>query len=331
MTEDHSGPVASRAAVYGALATGVLVVSTASILIRWAQAEGVPSIAIAAWRLTIAALVLAPLVALRAGAELRALRASHWKLALASGVFLALHFASWILSLQYTSVASSVALVTTNPIWIALFSMLVLRERMPALRLAAVVLALCGSGVILWADSGAVDVAAVAASGADSVVGAASAAVSASGASPLATSNATFGNLLALAGSLTVCGYLLIGRRLRESMSLLAYIGIVYGCAALCLLLAALFTGAALWGYTTTAWLCLIGMALGPQLLGHSAFNYALKHVTPTTIALAVLGEPVGSALLAWLLFGEAISAVKFGGMALLLGGIFLAAKSEAA
>ena len=310
MTEDHSGPVASRAAVYGALATGVLVVSTASILIRWAQAEGVPSIAIAAWRLTIAALVLAPLVALRAGAELRALRASHWKLALASGVFLALHFASWILSLKYTSVASSVALVTTNPIWIALFSVLVLRERMPVLRLIAVALAFAGSGLILWADSGVAERAP-------------------GSAEPSIGSNAAFGNFLALAGSLTVCGYLLIGQHLRQGMSLLAYIGVVYGCAALCLLCTALVSGAALWGYTTTAWLCLIGMALGPQLIGHSAFNYALKHVTPTTIALAVLGEPVGSALLAWLLFGEEIGAVKLAGMALLLGGIFLAARSE--
>ena len=314
-----SSPAGQQSAhwtTYAALAAGVLIVSTASILIRWAQAEGVPSIAIAAWRLTIAALVLAPLVALRAGGELRRLAASDWKFALASGVFLALHFASWILSLQYTSVASSVALVTTNPIWIALFSVLVLRERMPALRMAAVALALAGSGVILWADSG-------------TVAGAASGASAGSAAS--AASNANFGNFLALAGSLTVCGYLLIGQRLRKSMSLLAYIGIVYSGAALCLLGAAIVSGAALWGYTTTAWLCLVGMALGPQLLGHSAFNYALKHVTPTTIALSVLGEPIGSALLAWLLFGEAISAVKLAGMALLLGGIFLAAKSESA
>ena len=302
MTEDHGGPAASRAAVYGALAAGVLVVSTASILIRWAQAEGVPSIAIAAWRLTIAALVLAPLVALRAGDEIQTLSTSHWKLALASGVFLALHFATWIVSLQYTSVASSVALVTTNPIWIALFSVLVLREHMPVLRIAAVALALTGSAVILWADAG-----------------------DASAASP----NPSYGNALALIGSFTICGYLLIGRRLRKSMSLLAYIGVVYGCAALCLLAAAVASGAALWGYSAVAWACLIGMALGPQLAGHSAFNYALKHVTPTTIALAVLGEPVGSALLAWVWFGEAIGPAKLAGMALLLCGIFLAARSE--
>ncbi len=294
----------ARWQVFAALAAGVLIVSTASILIRWAQAEGVPSLAIAAWRLTLAALVLAPLVWFKSRDEIAAMPRRTLGLALASGVFLALHFASWIASLEYTSVASSVALVTTNPIWIALFSVLVLRERMPALRLAAVTLALAGSGVILWADSGA------------------------------ATATATapqpaFGNTLALIGSLTVCGYLLIGQKLRAGMSLIAYIGLVYTCAAVCLMAAALASGTALSGYSAVAWACLAGMALGPQLMGHGAFNYALKHVTPTTIALTVLGEPVGSALLAWLLFGEAISAVKLAGMAFLLGGIFLAARSE--
>lgn len=294
----------ARWPVYAVLAAGVLIVSTASILIRWAQAEGVPSLAIAAWRLALAALMLAPLVWFKARTEIAALPRTRLGLALASGVFLALHFASWIASLEYTSVASSVALVTTNPVWIALFSLLVLGERIPALRLAAVVLALAGSGVILWADSG-----------------------SASATAP----KPALGNTLALIGSLTVCGYLLIGQKLRAGMSLIAYIGLVYTCAALCLMAAALVSGTALSGYSTVAWACLAGMALGPQLMGHGAFNYALKHVTPTTIALTVLGEPVGSALLAWLLFGEAVSAVKLAGMALLLGGIFLAARSEGA
>ena len=296
---------AARWPVFAALAAGVLIVSTASILIRWAQAEGVPSLAIAAWRLTLAALVLAPLVWLKARVEIAAMPRRTLGLALASGVFLALHFASWIASLEYTSVASSVALVTTNPIWIALFSVLVLRERMPSLRLAAVTLALAGSGVILWADSGG-------------------------GAASASAPQPALGNTLALIGSLTVCGYLLIGQKLRAGMSLIAYIGLVYACAALCLMAAALASSTTLTGYSTVAWACLAGMALGPQLLGHGAFNYALKHVTSTTIALTVLGEPVGSALLAWLLFGEAISAIKLAGMALLLGGIFLAARSEA-
>ena len=303
--DDHVN--SPRWPVYVVLAGGVLIVSTASILIRWAQAEGVPSLAIAAWRLTLAALLLAPLVWFKARTEIAALPRTRLGLALASGVFLALHFASWIASLQYTSVASSVALVTTNPIWIALFSVLVLRERMPALRVAAVVLALAGSGVILWADGGATGTS-----------------------SPGSAPHPALGNGLALAGSLTMCAYLLIGRRLRTGTSLLAYMGLVYGCAAVCLMTAALLGGSALSGYSAVSWACLIGMALGPQLLGHGAFNYALKHVTPTTLALTVLGEPVGSALLAWLMFGESVGAVKFAGMGLLLAGIFLAARSEA-
>ncbi len=287
---------------YAVLGGGVLIVSTASILVRFAQTQGVPSLAIAAWRMTLAALVLMPLMLVRSRTELGALSRRDWWLAAAAGVFLAAHFASWIVSLEHTSVASSVALVTTNPIWIALFSLLVLRERIPALRALAVALSLAGSGIVLWADTGA------------AAVGAA---------------NPLLGNLLALLGSLTMCGYLLLGRRLRAHISVLAYIGVVYAVAALCLMALAVATGTRMGGYPYFAWILLAAMALGPQLLGHGAFNYALKHVSATMIALAVLGEPIGSTVLAWLLFGENVGLLKFAGMTLLLFGIFLAARGE--
>ena len=285
---------------YVILGAGVLVVSTAAIMIRYAHAEGVSSLAIAAWRLTLAALVLLPFTAARAGAELRRLSWRQWGLALAAGVFLGIHFASWILSLEYTSVASSVALVTTNPIWIALFSWAFLRERLSARLSGAIALALAGSTAIFLADE-----------------------VSSAAPQPL------LGNLLALLGSFTVCGYLLIGRKLRAAISLLPYISIVYGCAALCLLVAALAAGIRLGGYSTLAWALLAGLALGPQLFGHSAVNYALKHLSATVVAVAVLGEPIGSSIFAWLLFDEAIGPVKLAGMGLLLCGIFLAAVSK--
>lgn len=287
---------------YAVLGGGVLIVSTASILVRFAQTQGVPSLAIAAWRMALAALVLMPLVLLRSRTELAALSRRDWWLAAAAGVFLAAHFASWIVSLEYTSVASSVALVTTNPIWIALFSLLVLRERIPALRALAVALSLAGSGIVLWADTGA------AAAGA---------------------ADPPLGNALALLGALTMCGYLLLGRRLRAHISVLAYIGVVYAVAALCLMALAVATATRMGGYPYFAWILLAAMALGPQLLGHGAFNYALKHVSATMIALAVLGEPIGSTVLAWLLFGESVGPLKCAGMALLLFGIFLAARSE--
>ena len=287
---------------YAALAGGVAIVSTASILVRFAQTQGVPSLAIAAWRMALAALLLMPLLLVRQRSELGALSRRDWWLAAAAGAFLAAHFASWIVSLEYTTVASSVALVTTNPIWIALFSLLVLRERIPLLRALAVALSLLGSAIVLWADTGPI---------------------------ALGATNPLLGNTLALMGSLTMCGYLLLGRRLRAHIPVLAYIGVVYAVAALCLMALALAAGTRMGGYPYFAWVLLAAMAFGPQLLGHGAFNYALKHVSATMIALAVLGEPIGSTILAWLLFGEAVGPMKLVGMSLLLGGIFLAARGE--
>jgi drug/metabolite transporter (DMT)-like permease len=290
----------SRGRVPAVLGCGVLVVSTASILIRWLQADGVPSLSIAAWRLALAALALAPIVALGRRDELARLNRSDWLLAFASGAFLALHFATWIYSLEYTSVASSVALVTTNPIWIAIASWLVFRERIGAGVAIGIAAAICGGAVIFLADGNS---------------------VRAAGRAP------ALGNTLALAGSVAICGYLLIGRRLRRAMSLVAYIGVVYGAAAICLLTVAVFARAPLTGFADSAWLALFALAAGPQLLGHSSFNWALKYLSATVIAAAILGEPIGSTLLAWLLLGEPVGTAKLAGMALLLAGIFLAAR----
>jgi len=292
----------SRATVFAVLAIAVLVVSTASILIRWLQAAGVPSLSIAAWRLALAALILAPLVLARHRGELARLAPRDWVLALASGAFLAAHFATWILSLEHTSVASSVALVTTNPIWIGVASWLLFRERLGAVMTVAIALAIGGSAVIFLSDAGEAGTA---------------------GRAP------ALGNALAVAGSLTVCGYLLIGRRLRRAMSLIAYVGVVYATAAVCLVITAVAAGAPLGGFAPVSWLMLLALAIGPQLVGHSSFNWALKYLSATLIALAILGEPIGSTILAWLLLGEPVGVVKLAGMALLLGGIFLAARSS--
>lgn len=137
------------------------------------------------------------------------------------------------------------------------------------------------------------------------------------------------GNVLALAGSLTVCGYLLIGRRLRKTISLLPYISLVYSSAAMVLMTTAFVSGVTLIGFSGTAWACLFGLALGPQLLGHTAFNWALKHVSATFIAIVILGEPIGSALLAWLFFGERFASLQLAGFSMLLVGIYLASRGE--
>lgn len=289
---------------YVVLGIAVVIVSSSAILIRVAQGEGANSITIAAWRLTIAALLLSPLAWVKASGEIASFCRRDWLLGAASGIFLALHFASWISSLAYTSIASSVALVSINPLWIAVGSWLLFRERLGAWRMLGIAIAILGSGVIFVSDARLV--------------------AGAGGSNPI------LGNILALIGSFTVCGYLLIGRRMRAGMSLLPYIWLVYSSAAVALMAWVIAAGLPLWGFSTTVWACLIGLAAGPQLLGHSAFNWALKHVSATLIAIVILGEPIGSALLAWLIFGEQFAPLQLAGFAMLLCGIYFASRGEA-
>jgi drug/metabolite transporter (DMT)-like permease len=289
----------TRAFALAVLGVGVLMVSTASILIRFAMAEGLPAISVAALRLAIAAIILLPAVLATRRSELAQLTRRDWLLAMGAGAFLAVHFASWILSLEYTSVASSVALVTTNPIWIGLGAWLFLHERPSLQMMMAIALALGGSAVIFLADENI-----------------------ATASAP----NPALGNALAIVGSLAMCGYLLIGRRLRSGMTLLAYIGVVYAVAAIFLVATAAVMSAPLATISALAWLIVIALAVGPQLLGHSAFNWSLKYFPATVVAVAILGEPIGSTIFAWWLLGEAVGVVKLGGMALLLAGIVLAA-----
>jgi drug/metabolite transporter (DMT)-like permease len=281
-----------------ALAVGILAVSTASILIRHAQAE-VPSLVIAAARLAIATIVVAPLAAARHRAALAGLGGRDLGLAALAGVFLALHFATWIASLEHTSVVSSVVLVTTTPLWVALLAPLVLGERLTRAILAGLGLALAGGVLVAW-----------------------------SGAAPHGGRHALRGDLLALAGAWMMCGYLLVGRRLRARLALVPYVTLVYGMAAVVLVLAAGLAGHRVARIPAAAWPWLLALALVPQLVGHTTFNWALRHLPASLVAIALLGEPVGSAALAWALLGERPGALEAAGAALILAGIALAARA---
>jgi len=282
------------------LALGVLAVSSAGVLTRFAQALEVPALPLAAWRLTLAALILTPFALARCRGELGSIAPRDAGLALAAGAFLAVHFASWIASLAYTSVAASTVLVTTNPIWIAAASWVLFREQPGRGLLAGIALALAGSVAIFWAGTSG-----------------------ATGADP------TLGNTLALVGSITVSAYLLIGRSLRRRLSLLAYVWLVYGAAAGVLLAAVAATGAPMLGFAPAAYALLLALALGPQLAGHSAFNWALRYLSPAFIAIAILGEPIGAAILAYLVLGERIAPLELAGFVLLICGIYVAARAE--
>jgi drug/metabolite transporter (DMT)-like permease len=303
------------------LLAGVVAASSSSILIRYAQQDGIASLAIAAWRMVLASLVLLPLALATRRQEFRGLAPSSLAIALLAGLFLAAHFTAWISSLEHTSVASSAALVTTNPVWVGLATVLILRERLPRLTIAGIAVSLLGCLMIIWVDYEASH--ATAESWTGRVAPDEALPASAGGRQPM------LGNALALAGAVCISAYLLTGRRIAARVSLLAYVTLVYGAAAVVLMLAAVAAGVELWRYPATGWAALAGLALVPQLIGHTAFNWSLRRLSPTFVALSILGEPVGSAILASILFAEIPSGLQLAAFATLLVGIAVAALGE--
>jgi drug/metabolite transporter (DMT)-like permease len=292
---------------------GVLGISSGSILVRLAQGQDMPSLVIAAWRLTLASAVLLPLAIARRREELRRMPLSSWALALISGFMLAMHFATWITSLAYTSVASSTVLVTTTPLWVGLASPFLLRERLTSALKIGIALAMLGSVIIGVAD----------------VVAVIDGRLRFSLTEFSSQNNPLLGNGLAVAGALAASVYLIIGRRLRHGMSLLTYIAVVYTTAACFLVTMALIAGYSLTGYPATAYLVMVLMALFPQLIGHSSYNWALGHLPAATVSIAVIGEPVGATILALLIFLEFPGVLTLAGSALLLAGIVYASRPE--
>ena len=305
-----------------AISIGILAASTASIFIRFAQADGVSSLVISAWRLTLASLILAPMALLRYRDELRALTRRGLTLALISGIFLAVHFATWISSLEYTSVASSVVLVSTAPLWVVILAPLTIREPVGRPVLIGMGLAFIGVTIVGLSDSCNFGLAA----GQD-VSGFAS--LQCPPFSEFISGTAFIGDLLALIGAMTVAGYLLIGRSLRENMSLVPYIFVVYGMAALILIVIVLVTGESLFGYEPQTFLWFLLLALIPQLLGHSSYNWALGYLPAAFVSVTLLGEPISSAILAYFILGETPTALMIFGAILILIGIYISSRKE--
>ena len=296
-----------------AIIFGILAVSTASIFIRFAQREAT-SLVIAAWRLAIASLILVPVAASTHKRELASLQRNELLLALLSGIFLAIHFATWITSLRYTTVASSVVLVSTTPLWVALLSPFTIKEPIQGAVRIGLVLALVGGVVVGFSDS------------CTTVTGA----FSCPNLVNFLQDKAFVGDLLAVAGAIAGAGYLLIGRRLRTKVSLISYISLVYGMAAVVLVIVMLSTRENPFGYSAQIYLWLVLLAIVPQLLGHSTFNWALGYLSAAYVSITLLGEPIGSTVLAYFFLHEVPSLLKLLGGVLILGGIYIASRSEA-
>lgn len=285
----------SARAPLAVLAVGVAAVSTGSIFARLADA---PPLALSFWRCAIAAALLLPFARRSLPAELP--RAPRRELAgvLLAGGLLALHFGTWIASLELTSVASSVLLVNTGPVWSALLSRPLTGERVRPGTWVGVGLGLAGCLVLTAGDL-------------------------------RAGPDALRGDLLALAGGVAASLYFLLGRRLRSTLTITPYLFLCYGSAALALALACGVARQAPVGYTRATWGWILALALVPQLVGHSACNWAVRRVSATLVALSMAGEPVIAPILAWLVFAETPPPAGVVAGPAILAGVVLAARAE--
>lgn len=285
-----SGPAgtAGRAAPYVVLAVALVAVSNGAIFARLAAA---PPLAIAAWRVGLALLVVLPLAAVAPRTERVDRRGISF--AAGAGALLALHFATWIASLGYTTIARSVLFVCTAPIWVALLQYVAGRGLPSRATLVALLLAVAGAGIVSGGGSGG--------------------------------GGALRGDLLALAGGIAMAGYFLLSREAQATLPFRAYLGAAYGVAAAVLWAAMLASGTQFAGFDARTWWALAGMAAVSQLIGHSGYNWSLRHLNPLFVAVVSVGEPVLASVLGWWLLGEGVDWRTGIGGALVLAGIALA------
>ncbi len=280
------------------LVIGVTAVSTSAVLIRAADDEGVASLAIAFYRCGLASLILVPLAWLRHRDELRGLSRRSWWWLAASGTALGLHFATWVASLSYTSVAASTVLVQTMPVWVALAG-LVTGERTTRRGWLGITVALAGSVVIATAAAGA------------------------AGTDPLR------GDVLAIAGAIFAAIYVVIGRHVRGHLSLVPYSASVYAIAAVLLAASMLASGTPFFGYPAEVWVLFALMTAGPQFLGHTVINHLLGELKASIVSVALLAEAVGATVLAYLVFGERPGPQVVVGGAIVLAGVAVTVLAE--
>ncbi len=277
------------------LLVGILSVSSSSIFIRLASA---PSLTISFYRVLFATLLLAPFVLRGPIHELIGLNRKECGALLLSGFALALHFAFWIASLSFTSVASSVLLVNTTPFFVGLAGHFFLHK--PPGRRFWIGLSISFVGCLLifredWTQAGL----------------------------------SVRGNVLALLGAVAVAVYLLVGAQARQKLSLLAYVWPVYGASAVFLLAGCAMTGTLMGGFSGKTWIYMFLIGLVPQSIGHTTYNWSLRWLPAALVALIGLSEPVGASLLAYLVLHESVTRGKLAGGAIILLGIYLAAKSR--
>jgi len=270
---------------------GVISVSFAAIFIRMADA---PALAIAFYRMGLSSIMLFPVMFIHRE-KLRNLDAKVIWLSLAAGFFLALHFAFWVQAFTYTSVASAVVFVATQPLFVTVMGLLFLGEKIKRLFILGLLLSVAGGFLIGWGDL------------------------------TMGEPEAIRGNILALLGAIFVAIYFVLGSRVRATLGLLPYIFMAYSTAAIFLLGFCFLWRVPLFGYSQATYGYFFLLALIPTIVGHSSLNWSLKYLPASFVALSILGEPVGATVFAFFILGEIPHYLTFFGGALILVGIYLA------
>jgi len=276
---------------YIAVIIGVISVSASAILVK--LASGVPAAIIANYRLLLAVIIMAPYVLIKHRHQFIGIKRRDWPLSIVSGVFLALHFILWFESLNYTSVASSVVLVTLQPVFAFLGTYILFQERFSSGVIISVIITLFGSFIISWEDFQIRGLALV-------------------------------GDLLAIGGAIAVTAYFLCGQQLRRSLSLMTYTFIVYGISSLTLIIYNVILSNSFTGYNGKHWLIFLALAIFPTFFGHTLFNWALKWLSTSTISMAIVFEPIGATILAYFILGEAVTYSQWLGGTVVIFGLFL-------
>ncbi|MFB6126326.1 MAG: DMT family transporter [Halolamina sp.] len=309
MTGLRERAVGERVPPLAALAVAVVAVSTSAILVRLSAA---PNSVKALYRVVFTVSLLAPWALGRYRSAFGALSRRDLGLATVAGLALAVHFASWFASVELTSIAASVTLVQSQPLFVAVGAWVLLEERLSRRMVAGIAVAVVGMVAMSFGDPLAA-----------AVAGDAGLAAS------LLTGEAALGNALAVVGAVAAAGYVLAGRSIRQRVALVPYVVVVYAACAVGLFGVVLAEGAALTGYPPREWLLFLSMAVGPGVFGHTVVNWALAHVESSVVSVSLLGEPVGSTLLALVVLSEVPTATTAVGGAVVLAGIYLTASDR--
>ncbi|AQU78852.1 MULTISPECIES: DMT family transporter [Planococcus] len=269
---------------------GVFSVALSAIFVKMTSAD---SGVTAFYRMLFSVLIMSPVFFLKYTHEIKKLSKRDWVFASIAGVFLSFHFILWFESLNYTSVASSTVLVTLQPLFAFAGTYFFFKEKVSIKTLIAGAIAIAGSVLIGYGDF-------------------------------KVSGSALYGDLLALIACALITAYLLFGQDVRKRLSLVTYTFVVYGVSTITLFFYIVFKGESFGPYPASEWMWFLLLAIIPNLLGHTLFNWALKWVSTNVISIAILFEPIGAAILAYFILGEYLSVSQIVGGSVVLAGITL-------